>query len=85
MGWHTNDFKVSIWDFKYPNKVDVELSREAHAQRMPIVAIAHRLGYLKYMKPEGETIWQKEVDDSIQTAIVNEFLKPDDNPYLELV
>lgn len=74
MGFHTDDFKLHIFDFKYPNKVDVEVAREAHRQGVKIMCLAHRSDMLKYMKPEGGTIWQKEVDDTIQTAIVNEFL-----------
>jgi hypothetical protein len=70
-----SQFKLSINNFRYPNMVDVELSREAHKQGVKMVALAHQRNYLHYMKPVGETVWSMSKDDTIQTQIVNSFLK----------
>lgn len=74
-GWHTDHFNIDISDFKYQNKVDVELSREAHKQGVKMIALAHPKSYLRYTPSTGATVWQTEKDDTVQTQIVNLFKK----------
>lgn len=73
--YHTDFFKLTLDAFPYKNMADVQLSLEAHKQGVKIIALAHPGNYLQYLRPKDLTIWQTTTDDSIQTRILNEFLK----------
>ena len=60
--------------FEYKNMADVLFSRLCHQQNIPMTVLAHKAGWLMYM-PQEVTIWRTTPDDSIQTRLINEFLK----------
>ena len=72
--FHTKRLKVDISDFKYKNMADVFISVLAHEQGIPMWVLAHRRDYLKYLFPEGDTIWKTERDTSRQTALLKQVL-----------
>ena len=73
--FHTKRFKVDIKDFPYRNMADVFVSVLAHQQNVPMWVLAHSRGYLHYLFPKGETIWQTEVKDtSRQTELLRQVL-----------
>ena len=74
MGFDTGRFKVDIFDFKLPNMADIFVAKKAFEQGVPIMGISHQRGYLRYLQPT-ETIWLSSRDDTIQTKILNSFLK----------
>ena len=68
-------FKVDIKDFSYRNMADVFVSVLAHQQNVPMWVLAHSRGYLHYLFPEGETIWNTEIKDtSRQTNLLRQVL-----------
>jgi len=76
MAFNTCDFKISLADFEYPNMADVIVAREAHKQGVKIMGLKHDAGWIKYIPPKDKnTIWQTSQDDTIQTRILNSFLK----------
>jgi hypothetical protein len=74
MGFDTQRFRLSIDDFPLPNMADIFVGKKAFQQGVPIMGIRHQAGYLKYLSPT-ETIWLSSRDDTIQTKILNSFLK----------
>jgi hypothetical protein len=74
MGFDTQRFRLSIDDFPLPNMADIFVGKKAFQQGVPIMGIRHRGDYLKYLSPT-ETIWLSSRDDTIQTKILNSFLK----------
>jgi len=75
MSFNTEDFKLSIDGFIYPNMADVFVAKAAHKQGVKIISLAHKNNYFRYMKPEGETIWHKHFRDPRPTEVLNSFLK----------
>jgi glycosyltransferase involved in cell wall biosynthesis len=75
MAFNTRDFHISIEDFEHKNMADVIVAREAHKQGVKIMGLKHAMGWLKYIPPKDKTIWQTSTDDTIQTRILNSFLK----------
>jgi hypothetical protein len=75
MAFNTKDFKISIADFEYKNMADVIVAREAHKQGVKIMGLKHSAGWIKYIPPKDKPIWQTSTDDTIQTRILNSFLK----------
>ena len=73
--FHTDRLKLSIKDFELPGMADVFLARQAWLQGIPIMGIAHRNNYLKYMPPPDQTLWSYWRDDSTQTKILQSFIK----------
>jgi hypothetical protein len=74
MAFDTNRFHVSIEDFTLPNMADIFLAKKSNAEGVQIYGIAHQSNYLRYIQQE-ETIWLSSKDDTIQTRILNSFLK----------
>jgi hypothetical protein len=75
MAWNTNRFKISLDDFKHKNMSDVECAKVASDQGVKIMALSHSCNYVEYIPPKGKTIWQTSSDDTVQTQILNSFLK----------
>jgi len=73
--FHTDRLKLSIRDFDLPGMADVFLARQAWLQGVPIMGIAHKNNYLKYMPPPDQTLWHYWKDDSIQASILKSFIK----------
>jgi hypothetical protein len=73
--FNTNQLKISLDDFHHKNMSDVEFSKKAHESSVPIMALKHDKGIVKYLPPKGTTIWNTSSDDTIQTSILNSFLK----------
>ena len=74
MMFDTDRFNVNPQDFKHKNMGDVQIAKLAHEAGVPIVALAHRHGYMQYLYPPGDTVWHTQKDDTIQTAIVNSII-----------
>jgi NDP-sugar pyrophosphorylase family protein len=75
MAFNTDVFKISIDNFEYPNMADVIVAREAYKQGIKIMGLKHAAGWIKYIPPKDKTIWQTSTDDTVQTQILNSFLK----------
>lgn len=75
MCFDTDQFKLSINDFPIAGMADVWASKKAHEQGIRIMGVAHRNSYLRYMYPPNKTLWELSRDDSVQTKILQSFLK----------
>jgi hypothetical protein len=75
MAWNTERFKISLDNFHHKNMSDVECAKAAHDQGVKIMALSHACNYVEYIPPKGKTIWQTSSDDTVQTSILNSFLK----------
>jgi hypothetical protein len=73
--FHTSRLKVNIADFKYRNMADVFISVLAHQQNVPMWVLAHERNYIKYLYPEGETIWHTEKGTTRQTELLGQVLQ----------
>ena len=61
--------------YEHKNMADVLFSRFCTYNNIPMTVLKHRAGeYLRYIKP-ANTIWSTSGDCSIQTEILNSFLK----------
>ena len=74
MAYHTDHIEVDISDFKMRNMADIWMALLAHEQGVRLVAVQHTKGYVKHVTYE-DRIWAGTVDDSVQTMILNSFLK----------
>jgi hypothetical protein len=72
--FHTSRLKVDIKDFPYRNMADVFISVLAHQQSVPMWVLAHKRNYIRYLFPEGETIWRTETDTTRQTNLLRQVL-----------
>lgn len=70
----TNTLRLSIDDFKTPHKADCYLSMQAGLQGVPMVVLAHKIGYLTYLYPE-KTIWGMTKNYSEHTQILRSYIK----------
>jgi hypothetical protein len=76
MCFDTNRFKLSIADFLIHGMADVWVSKKAHEQGVPIMGVAHKSNYLHYTPPQNnQTLWNFFKTDSVQTGILQSFLK----------
>jgi len=75
MAFHTDFFDLKFTDFKRKNMADIWVAKVAHEQDVPIMALPHKANYLKYQKPSGKTIWEKNEDKQYITDLLNSFLK----------
>jgi len=53
---------------------DCYLSRQASLQGIPMVVLAHKSDYLRYLSPKT-TIWQQTRDYSLHTKILQSYIK----------
>lgn len=83
MLFDTNRFNVNPQDFKHKNMGDVQIAKLANERSVPIIALAHRHGYMKYLFPPGDTVWHTQKDDRIQTEIVNSIIRNSRNANCE--
>lgn len=75
MGWHS-DFYVPDYNvITQKNMADIFLAQDAHKKRVRIMALAHGKDFFTYIPPKGKTVWQMTTDDTVQTQILNSFLK----------
>jgi len=73
--FNTNRLKLSISDFKIPGMADIWLSKQAWEQGVPIMGVAHKNTFVRYMPPPDPTLWMLSKDDSVHTRILQSFLK----------
>ena len=75
MAYHTDFFKLKYSDFELPNMADVFVSKIAHQQKVKMMVLQHREGYLKHTN-HAETIFRIENDKKFvrQTEILKTFL-----------
>lgn len=74
MAWHSSLLDVKYSDFREPDMADIWMARLCYEQYTPIICMAHGYGWIKHLNP-GPTIWDKyQMDDTLQTEIINEFL-----------
>lgn len=73
---NSKDIRIDISEFRRPNMADIWLAKIAHDQNVPIRAVEHKIGIVRYM-PQDKTIWRSHTkeDDVYQTKILNSFLK----------
>jgi len=72
--FNTSRLKLHISDFKTPNMADCYLSRTAFLQGVPMMVLAHKADYLRYLYPVG-TIWERTRDYSVHTAVLRSYIK----------
>jgi hypothetical protein len=60
--------------FEHKNMADILFSRHCVQSGHTMMVLKHHLGWVHYM-PQPTTIWRESADDSVQTRILNEFLK----------
>lgn len=70
----TNRLELHLSDFRRSNMADVWLSKAAKEQGVPMVVLKHDTGYLKYITPKGDTIWNATRDYSFHTSILRSFI-----------
>ena len=75
MCFNTNRLKLSIDDFPVAGMADVWVSKKAHERGIKIMGVAHKNTYLRYMRPPDKTLWELSKDDSVQTKILQSFLR----------
>lgn len=64
MAAHSSTLKgLLLRDIIYNNLDDAEFSIRMHERGIPMVALAHTEGYLKYVKPNDKTIWEQTVEN----------------------
>ena len=74
MAFDTNRFKPDISQFKEKNMCDIWVAKQASEQGIPIMGVAHKNTYLRYLNPVG-TIWRDCKIDPYQTGILKSFMK----------
>ncbi len=74
--WNSDTLKVRFSDFLQKNMSQLYFSKLCKEQNVPIICLAHREGYLKYMPPK-ETIWDQSFREGFvkQTALLKTFLE----------
>jgi hypothetical protein len=75
MGFHTDDYVPHYNVVAHKNMADVFLAQDATVKNVQIMAIEHESDFFTYLPPKGKTIWQTTKDDTVQTKILNSFLK----------
>lgn len=74
--FNTNRLRLNISDFYKRNMADVLLSKVATEQGVPMMVLAHPVGYLEYVSPpRGTTIWENTHDYSEHVRIMRTFIK----------
>jgi len=70
--FNTNKLKIDYKDFKYHHMTDICTSIEAQKQNIPAFVTAHPKDYIKYLEPNGPTLYKTYCDnDSTQTEMIN--------------
>jgi len=70
----TSMVKLSLADFPIPNMADVWFSKLCWEQDIPMMAVEHKAGFVRYIRPQS-TIWHNTKDYSNHVRILNNFLK----------
>lgn len=74
MAYHTDMIEVRFSDFPVGGMADVWFSKLAWEQNVPMWAIAHPIGYLRYSSP-AVTIWNTMGRAELQTKLIKQFIK----------
>ena len=80
MCFHSDIFKVDLSRFERRNMADLWVAVLAHEKGIPIICLAHELGYLTYTLPtdkftiHGASFWDKELA-KYQAGIINKYLR----------
>lgn len=53
MGYHTDTIKISLRDFPSANMADIHFSIKAHNQGIPLIVLAHKENWIRYLYPES--------------------------------
>ena len=77
MAFDNRQVKLDSSVYEHRLMADVLFSRFCTYNNIPMTVLSHKAGqYLKYIPPaDGKTIWRSTTEDSIQTKIMNSFLK----------
>lgn len=73
--FNTESIKLKLSDFKKPNMADVWLSKKATEMKQPMTVLKHNAGDIKYLKPEGKTIWHSTEDYGYHLEILRSYIK----------
>ena len=73
---NTKDIRLDISDFPVKNMCDIWMAKAAHSQKVPIIVVEHKAGWLTYLNPVS-TIWRSHTKefDQYQVQVLNSFLK----------
>jgi len=73
MAWHTGVFTMDYSKIETSNMGDIWVAKMAFAQKVPIIVLGHKEGWILDQFPT-ETIWDKYChDDQVQTDLYNSF------------
>lgn len=76
MAHDTSMVRATIADFPIKNMADIWMAKLCHERGVKIMGVAHSRSYLTYMAPANDnTIWRTSTDDSVQTRVLQSFLK----------
>lgn len=74
VAFDNQEVKISLEDFPYRNMADILFSKVCYERGIPMTVLKHKYGYLRYI-PQKTTIWMQAKDCTIQTRILQIFLK----------
>ena len=74
MAYHSRDIEINIKDFGMRNMADVWMAKIAHEQGVKMFAVEHDRDFVKHVL-YPDRIWVGTVDDTVQTMVLNSFLK----------
>ena len=74
MAYSTDDVTVHVEDFQMRNMADIWMAKLAHEQGVKIFAVEHDRDFVKHVL-YPDRIWVRTVDDTVQTMVLNSFLK----------
>lgn len=72
--FNTKDIKVTLDAFEKPNMADLWFAKMAKEQKIQLMVLNHRAGYLTYTHPRW-TIWGNKERDGAEMRLINEILR----------
>ena len=74
MAYHSDDIDVNVDDFLSRNMADIWMARLAYEQGVKLFAVEHDRDFIEHITYPNR-IWVGTVDDTVQTMVLNTFLK----------
>lgn len=74
MCFHTDIIKLRYSDFLFPNMADVWVAKAAYHQNVRIICVAHKQGWIQYIKPIRTIFNDLHYNCLLQTEIINSML-----------
>ena len=74
MAYHSRDINVKVSDFEMRNMADIWMAKLAHEQGVKMFAVDHKEDFVEHVL-YPDRIWVGTRDDTVQTMVLNSFLK----------